>query len=115
MARTKQASTRSIGKPSESRNSSPECHICRLTSRRSQPPLALAVPLSRFTPRVGGGSAFYVRRHYVFAWPFTSHTDTERWTATHRFHLCRHCFESWMTDQRIQSMVRLLSATSPSG
>src|ERR1035437_6057493 len=65
MARTKQASTRSIGKPSESRNSSPECHICRLTSRRSQPPLALAVPLSRFTPRVGGGSAFYVRRHYT--------------------------------------------------
>ena len=32
-----------------------------LTSRRSQPPLALAVPLSRFTSRVGGGSAFYVR------------------------------------------------------
>ena len=26
----------------------------------SQPPLALAVPLSRFTSRVGGGSAFYV-------------------------------------------------------
>jgi len=25
--------------------------------------LALAVPLSRFTPRVGGGSAFFVRRH----------------------------------------------------
>ena len=34
-----------------------------LTSRRSQPPLALAVPLSRFTSRVGGGSAFFVRRH----------------------------------------------------
>ena len=33
----------------------------RLTSRRSQPPLALSVPLSRFTPRVGGGSAFFVR------------------------------------------------------
>jgi hypothetical protein len=33
-----------------------------LTSRRSQPPLALAVPLSRFTSRVGGGSAFFVRR-----------------------------------------------------
>src|ERR1039458_4591984 len=32
----------------------------RLTSRRSQPPLALAVPLSRFTTRVGGGSAFFV-------------------------------------------------------
>jgi hypothetical protein len=32
-----------------------------LTSRRSQPPLALAVPLSRFTSRVGGGSAFFVR------------------------------------------------------
>ena len=26
----------------------------------TQPPLALAVPLSRFTPRVGGGSAFFV-------------------------------------------------------
>jgi hypothetical protein len=25
--------------------------------------LALSVPLSRFTPRVGGGSAFFVRRH----------------------------------------------------
>ena len=24
--------------------------------------MALAVPLSRFTPRIGGGSAFYVRR-----------------------------------------------------
>src|ERR1035441_4818971 len=37
--------------------------FCCLTSRRSQPPLALAVPLSRFTSQVGGGSAFYVRRH----------------------------------------------------
>jgi hypothetical protein len=41
------------------------CFVCQivrsLTSRRSQPPLALAVPLSRFTSRVGGGSAFYVR------------------------------------------------------
>ena len=33
-----------------------------LTSRRSQPRLALSVPLSRFTSRVGGGSAFFVRR-----------------------------------------------------
>src|ERR1039457_2686655 len=32
-----------------------------LTSRRSQPPLARSVPLSRFTSRVGGGSAFFVR------------------------------------------------------
>ena len=29
-------------------------------SRRSQPPLALSVPLSRFTSRVGGASAFFV-------------------------------------------------------
>ncbi len=29
-------------------------------SRRSQPPLALSVPLSRFTSQVGGGLAFYV-------------------------------------------------------
>ncbi len=28
--------------------------------------MALAVPLSRFTSRVGGGSAFYVRQHYTF-------------------------------------------------
>jgi len=28
--------------------------------------LAPSVPLSRFTPRVGGGSAFYVRHHYTF-------------------------------------------------
>jgi hypothetical protein len=27
--------------------------------------LALAVPLSRFTSRVGGGSAFFVRHHYT--------------------------------------------------
>jgi len=45
---------------------------CRLTSRWSQPPLALVVPLSRSTSRVGGGSAFYVeRRHipYIYVWP----------------------------------------------
>ena len=29
--------------------------------------MALAVPLSRFTPRVGGGSAFFVRRLDVVA------------------------------------------------
>ena len=38
-------------------NLNPPC----LTSRRSQPPLALSVPLSRFASQVGGGSAFYVR------------------------------------------------------
>jgi hypothetical protein len=27
--------------------------------------LALAVPLSRFTSRVGGGSAFFVRPHHI--------------------------------------------------
>jgi hypothetical protein len=31
-----------------------------------QPPLALSVPLSRFTSQVGGGSAFYVRPHQTF-------------------------------------------------
>src|ERR1039458_3263007 len=46
------------------------CRTCnlnppRLTSRRSQPPLPLCVPLSRFTSRVGGGSAFFVRPHEV--------------------------------------------------
>ena len=28
--------------------------------------MALAVPLSRFTSQVGGGSAFFVRQHYTF-------------------------------------------------
>ena len=28
--------------------------------------MARSVPLSRFTPRVGGGSAFFVRQHYAF-------------------------------------------------
>jgi hypothetical protein len=32
------------------------------TQQQTQPPLALAVPLSRFTSRVGGGSALVVRR-----------------------------------------------------
>src|SRR5277367_2928321 len=36
------------------------CHTSRLTSRRSQPPLPLRL---QSTPRVGGGSAFYVRPH----------------------------------------------------
>ena len=27
--------------------------------------MALAVPLSRFTSQVGGGSAFFVRQHYA--------------------------------------------------
>ena len=35
--------------------------------RRRQPPLARSVPLSRFTSRVGGGSAFYVRLLDTFA------------------------------------------------
>jgi hypothetical protein len=34
---------------------------CLLMEVAGAPPLALAVPLSRFTSRVGGGSAFYVR------------------------------------------------------
>jgi hypothetical protein len=38
-----------------------DCPLCN-SQQCSQPPLALAVPLSRFTPRVGGGSAFFVGR-----------------------------------------------------
>ena len=37
-----------------------DCPLCN-TQQLTQPPLALAVPLSRFTSQVGGGSAFYVR------------------------------------------------------
>jgi hypothetical protein len=38
-----------------------DCPLCN-TQQLTQPPLALAVPLSRFTSRVGGGSALVVRR-----------------------------------------------------
>ena len=37
--------------------------------------MALAVPLSRFTPRVGGGSAFFVRRLHTM-----SNILTKRWS-----------------------------------
>ena len=37
-----------------------DCPLCN-SQQQTQPPLALAVPLSRFTSRVGGGSAFFVR------------------------------------------------------
>jgi hypothetical protein len=46
-----------------------------------QPPLALSVPLSRFTSRVGGGSAFFVRQQ-----------DTPHKTRNH-IKLCNH--KSW--------------------
>jgi len=47
--------------------------------------LALAVPLSRFTPRVGGGSAFFVRRHgYGFDRPNVT-DDVECFRFHHRF------------------------------
>jgi hypothetical protein len=41
-----------------------ETWISGLTSRRSQSPLVLAIPVLRFQSRVDGGSAFYVRRIY---------------------------------------------------
>jgi hypothetical protein len=50
----------------------------RLTSRRSQRPLALSVPLSRSTSRVGGGSAFFVRH-------------LPRMARRHDFGDCEHC------------------------
>jgi len=49
--------------------------------------LALSVPLSRFTPQVGGGSAFFVRRQSVIANNNRSHyllrmkTKQACWTA----------------------------------
>ena len=33
--------------------------------------MALSVPLSRFTSRVGGGSAFFVRHHHTLMKPWT--------------------------------------------
>ena len=37
--------------------------------------MALSVPLSRFTPRVGGGSAFFVRRQDI---PHIMATDSQK-------------------------------------
>ena len=39
----------------------PDCPLCN-SQQRAQPPLVRSVPLSRFTSRVGGGSAFFVRQ-----------------------------------------------------
>jgi hypothetical protein len=44
--------------------------------------LALAVPLSRFTPRVGDGSAFYVRQHQIYGNIITQITLTKPIDAT---------------------------------
>jgi len=41
--------------------------------------LALSVPLSRFTSRVGGGSAFFVRPHYTFMKITRFKTDRRLW------------------------------------
>src|SRR5208282_192347 len=62
-----------------------------LTSRRSQPPLTPSVPLSRFTSRVGGGSAFYVR------------------------HLCRFCFMSDFPKDRIETLIKQMQDLHGSG
>jgi len=60
-------------------------------SRRSQPPLALAVPLSRFTSRIGGGSAFYVSRHHAHDTPNQDH-HCDGWSCSHswRVHISQH-------------------------
>jgi hypothetical protein len=43
-------------------------------SRNQQPP-ALAVPLSRFTPQVGGGSTFYVKHPSAIKFMTQKHTE----------------------------------------
>src|ERR1035437_4955472 len=61
-----------------------------LTSRRSQPPLAASVPPSRFTSRVGGGSAFYVRPHSRI---YENTNEMDFWRLHHDFNCdCRHLF-----------------------
>ena len=58
----------------------------RLTSRRSQPPLALSVRLSRFTSRAGGGSAFFVRLTRRMS--ALDHIDFELSTVDYIFNRC---------------------------
>ena len=53
------------------------CAVCN-TQQLTQPPLALSVPLSRFTPRVGGGSAFFVRPHDTLMTKTTSNSSAMR-------------------------------------
>jgi hypothetical protein len=61
MPRIIQKEAASVGAAARLNDGDDDYYEC-LTSRRSQPPLVIAVPLSRFTSLVGGGSAFFVRR-----------------------------------------------------
>ena len=55
-----------------------DCPLCN-SQQCAQPPLALAVPLSRFTSRVGGGSAFFVRPlDHLFIYDDITSTEGER-------------------------------------
>ena len=50
--------------------------------------MALSVPLSRFTPGVGGGSAFYVRLQYRMAkykWTITGESGTHSVCLKHAY------------------------------
>src|ERR1035437_2186575 len=85
-----------------------------LTNRRSQPPLALSVPLSRFTSRVGGGSAFYVRCHCVCSGKLTTpHTEfSDRFTSCQRMPCCRGGRQKVISEWSVL-YLSLISETHP--
>src|ERR1017187_5327247 len=76
---------------------------CHLTSRRHQPPLALAVPLSRFTSRVGGGSAFYVRCRSRIA--MKSNTQRLYVVVRHKRDPDQSFVNSWLDDERLEAIT----------
>jgi len=55
-------------------------------NKSPEPPLALAVPLSRFTPLAGGGSVFLVRHRWAL-YDFAQHTKSQTWRAWGTHHL----------------------------
>jgi len=73
------------------------------TQQLTQPPLALSVPLSRFTSRVGGGSAFVVRQHVRI---YINHSQKLEADIPDRRGICRlrvflrFCFEDCLALRR---------------
>ena len=58
--------------------------------------MALAVPLSRFTPRVGGGSAFFVGHKFI-RYEKINYSFSRRWSQAVIFEAVEHrLFASWL-------------------
>ena len=65
--------------------------------------MALAVPLSRFTPLVGGGSAFYVRRQASAIDNYENHTQEKLEGRSGYVFICRSLF--WRSSDYLRQVI----------